>query len=170
MQRTCTFQFQNLIKNYRQADKRFHNLKFFCRNMAQISNKEELQKMSCAGACGKDTPKIPDQDLDSRMAQFPAWTLNAERTKIQRQFVARNFVAAMNFLNKAAEIAEQEGHHPDFHLTNYRDVCVEVGTHSINALSIYDFVLAAKIDLVEVDYSPKWKEKNAHKLPQTIST
>eukprot|EP01024_Parvocaulis_polyphysoides_P040640 TRINITY_DN37035_c1_g2_i1.p2 TRINITY_DN37035_c1_g2~~TRINITY_DN37035_c1_g2_i1.p2 ORF type:complete len:174 (-),score=24.34 TRINITY_DN37035_c1_g2_i1:309-830(-) len=144
--------------------------KLICRNMAQISSREELQRMSCAGACGKDTPKIPDQELDERMAQFPAWSLNQERTKISRQFVARNFVAAMNFLNKAGDIAEQEGHHPDFHLTNYREVCVEIGTHSINALSIYDFILATKIDEVEVDYSPKWKEQNAHKLPSTSLT
>jgi hypothetical protein len=28
--------------------------------------------------------------------------------------------AAMGFFNKAAEVAEKAGHHPDFHLTNYR--------------------------------------------------
>ena len=39
-------------------------------------------------------------------------------------------------------VAEGEGHHPDFHLTNYRDVRVEVTTHAIGGLSLHDFVLA----------------------------
>ena len=32
--------------------------------------------------------------------------------------------AAMEFFNRVAEIAENEGHHPDLHLENYRDVKV----------------------------------------------
>ena len=58
-------------------------------------------------------------------------------------------------------VAEAEGHHPDFHLTNYRDVRVDVTTHAIGGLSLHDFVLAAKLDTVEVTYSPKWLRENA---------
>ena len=50
---------------------------------------------------------------------------------IERSFVTKNFVAAMDFLNKAAVIAEEQGHHPDFHITSYRNVSVVLYTHNI---------------------------------------
>jgi len=49
-----------------------------------------------------------------------------------------------------AELAEQEGHHPDLHLERYRNVWIELWTHAIGGLSENDFILAAKIDLVPV--------------------
>lgn len=32
--------------------------------------------------------------------------------------------AAISYFNRVMEIAEVEGHHPDLHLTNFRDVQV----------------------------------------------
>ena len=63
---------------------------------------------------------------------------------------------AIKFFNAVAELAEAEGHHPDLHLTNYRNVTMELSTHAINGLSLYDFVMASKIDALPVEYSPKW--------------
>ena len=59
------------------------------------------------------------------MKAIPAWTLSAEQDQISRSFVARNFLAALHFFRKVAEIAEEANHHPDLHLTSYRNV--EVG-------------------------------------------
>ena len=44
-------------------------------------------------------------------------------------FTAKNFQAAMDALQAMGTIAERENHHPDFHLTNYRDVRIEIFTH-----------------------------------------
>jgi 4a-hydroxytetrahydrobiopterin dehydratase len=52
----------------------------------------------------------------------------------------------MAYLNRVAEIAEDEQHHPDLHLTGYRHVRIEITTHAIGGLSENDFILAAKID------------------------
>ena len=49
-------------------------------------------------------------------------------------------VNAIGFLCEAAD------HHPDLHLTNYRDVTVELWTHAAGGLTENDFILAAKID------------------------
>lgn len=68
---------------------------------------------------------------------------------------------ALDFINGMSAVAEEEGHHPDFHLTNYRDVRVDVTTHAIGGLSLHDFVLAAKLDMIEVTYSPKWVRENS---------
>jgi pterin-4a-carbinolamine dehydratase len=53
------------------------------------------------------------------------WTLN-EEGHLVRRFVAKSFKAAMDFLNLAGEVAESVGHHPDFHLTSYRNVEVNL--------------------------------------------
>ena len=120
----------------------------------------------------------------------------------------------MNFFDKVADVAEEQGHHPDLHLTDYREVkvgfvCpsknlmlllhspksfqqptlagilefsslkpppsaalmlrrlytaiqVVVTTHAIGGLSMFDAILAAKIDVLSVDYSPKWLRQQSH--------
>ena len=50
----------------------------------------------------------------------------------------------MRFVNRMAEVAEAEGHHPDF-TVHYRQVDVAIWTHAIGGLSENDFILAAKI-------------------------
>ena len=59
-------------------------------------------------------------------------------------------MAAIDFFNEVAALAEAEGHHPDLHLVGYRDVAIEVWTHAIGGLSENDFILAAKIDALPV--------------------
>ena len=42
--------------------------------------------------------------------------------------MVRNFMAGVEFFDKVAALAEEEGHHPDLHLEGYRQVAVELGT------------------------------------------
>ena len=53
----------------------------------------------------------------------------------------------MAFLNAVGELAEAEGHHPDFHLTGYRNVRIELSTHAIGGLSMPDMVRACSAGL-----------------------
>lgn len=68
----------------------------------------------------RDTPKLQDAELDRQLSALPAWQLAADRASISRSFTARNFVAAVDFFSKVKDVAEEEGHHPDLHLTDYR--------------------------------------------------
>lgn len=120
------------------------------------STAEELRTCKIGGCCGKDTPLLPAEAVAERMAALPTWALSADGKSIKKEFVAKNWAAAMAFFNAASVIAEEEGHHPDLHLTGWRNVCVELSTHAIGGLSLPDLVLAAKFDAVPVDYSPKW--------------
>ena len=45
--------------------------------------------------------------------------------------------------------------------TGWRNVAIELSTHAIGGLSLPDLVLAAKIDAVPVEYSPKWLKDNS---------
>jgi 4a-hydroxytetrahydrobiopterin dehydratase len=75
--------------------------------------------------------------------EVPAWQLRDE--KLSRRFSFRDFKAAMRFVDRMAEVAEREGHHPDF-AVHYNRVDVTIWTHAIGGLSENDFILAAKID------------------------
>lgn len=65
---------------------------------------------------------------------------------IEKEWVMKDFVAAIQFIRSIAKIAEAEGHHPDLHLTGYRNLKIELSTHAIGGLSENDFILAAKIE------------------------
>jgi 4a-hydroxytetrahydrobiopterin dehydratase len=48
-------------------------------------------------------------------------------------------------VNRVGDLAEQEGHHPDIHLSWGR-VDIEIWTHKIDGLTESDFILAARIE------------------------
>jgi pterin-4a-carbinolamine dehydratase len=81
--------------------------------------------------------------------------------KIHKSFTAKNFQAALDAINAIGVIAEREGHHPDLHLTSYREVEVVIYTHSVGGLTMNDVTLAKMIeDEVQIMYSPKWLREN----------
>ena len=102
----------------------------------------------------------PEQ-ITTHARAVPSWVVSEDSTTLTRSFTAKNWACAFSFLNHLSEIAETEGHHPDVHLTNYRDVSIVLTTHAIGGLSMHDFVLAAKLDALDVTYSPKWLRENA---------
>ena len=73
----------------------------------------------------------------------PAWQLHEK--KLERDLKFKNFREVMVFVNKVADIAEEEGHHPDMQI-GYNRVKIELTTHAVHGLSENDFILAAKID------------------------
>lgn len=75
---------------------------------------------------------------------IPEWTL--EFPRLRRTFVLPHFRKALAFTNRIGMLAEEEGHHPEFHLTGFNKVTLELWTHAIEGLSENDFVLAKKID------------------------
>jgi pterin-4a-carbinolamine dehydratase len=103
------------------------------------------------------------------MASLPLWTLAADGKAISRELVAKNWQAAMSFLNAVSAIAEEEGHHPDLHLTGWRNVRVELSTHAIGGLSMPDMVLAAKID-VRAPGPPSKPRVRSQNPPQSVTT
>jgi 4a-hydroxytetrahydrobiopterin dehydratase len=94
--------------------------------------------------CEGGVPRLTAEECARLHAQVPAWSLQAS-DRLRRRFTFRNFVALMAFVNRMAELAESEGHHPDFSV-HYNKLDVELFTHAIGGLSENDFILAAKID------------------------
>lgn len=90
------------------------------------------------------TPPITAEEVQRALADIPGWEF--EDGAIRRRFICKNFKEAVAFMNKAATLAEDEGHHPDIHLTGWNKVELVLSTHEIGGLSENDFVLAAKIN------------------------
>ncbi|CAE7672789.1 ispH, partial [Symbiodinium necroappetens] len=128
--------------------------------VGEATSTEELLSCKIGGCCGKDTPGLSREEVLARIPLLPLWALSPDGASISRCFVAKNWAAAMSFLNEVSVLAEQEGHHPDVHITSYRNVRVELSTHAIGGLSLPDFVLAAKMDQIKVEYSPKWLKEH----------
>ncbi|MFQ5836347.1 MAG: 4a-hydroxytetrahydrobiopterin dehydratase [Candidatus Bathyarchaeia archaeon] len=63
--------------------------------------------------------------------------------KIRRVYRFKDFNESMRFVNKVADLAEEEGHHPNIFISWNK---VTLTTHAIGGLSENDFILAAKID------------------------
>ena len=64
-----------------------------------------------------------------------------------KKFTFKTFKAALNFTNAVGDLAEKEGHHPDMSL-GWGYCLIMIHTHAIKGLSINDFILASKIDLI----------------------
>jgi 4a-hydroxytetrahydrobiopterin dehydratase len=64
-------------------------------------------------------------------------------------FAFKDFKDSIDFVNKVAEIANEQDHHPDIHIY-YNKVRIELTTHKIKGLSENDFILAAKINSINV--------------------
>ena len=72
------------------------------------------------------------------------WEVVEDR-KISYRFKFKTFKEAIKFVNKVADLAEEENHHPNIHIL-YNKVKIVLSTHSIGGLSENDFIMAAKIE------------------------
>ncbi len=68
--------------------------------------------------------------------------------KLARVYTFPDFQTGLHFVNRVGTIAEEQGHHPDVHLSWGR-VEIETWTHDAGGLTEQDFLLASKIDRLE---------------------
>jgi 4a-hydroxytetrahydrobiopterin dehydratase len=96
--------------------------------------------------CEQGTPPLSVDQAQALLAELDgAWQLARDGRVLTRQITFKTFARAMAFLQRLAEIAEREGHHPDFCLERWNHVNLSLTTHAIGGLSRNDFVLAAKL-------------------------
>jgi 4a-hydroxytetrahydrobiopterin dehydratase len=95
--------------------------------------------------CQLGTPPLSKEEAEAMVKDTPQWALSEDR--IEREFEFADFRGSIDFINKVAEVAEEEGHHPDIYIS-YKKVTLELSTHKIGGLSKNDFILASKIDRI----------------------
>jgi 4a-hydroxytetrahydrobiopterin dehydratase len=112
-----------------------------------------LAEKSCV-PCRGGTPPLSPAGVSELLSQLdPEWTLiqsEADRAggvgfRLERRYRFKNFREALDFVDRVGATAEEQGHHPDVHLSWGR-VRLTIWTHKINGLTESDFILAAKSD------------------------
>jgi 4a-hydroxytetrahydrobiopterin dehydratase len=88
----------------------------------------------------------PDE-VHRHAAQAQHWKVVAGK-KLTRVYTFPDFQSGLHFVNRVGAIAEEQGHHPDVHLSWGR-VEIETWTHDAGGLTEQDFLLASKIDRLE---------------------
>ena len=95
--------------------------------------------------CEGGIPAIEGADIENYTNQLKTKWDVVDGKMIRREFTFPDFSAAMDFANRIAAIAEEEGHHPDLYIS-WGMVVVTLFTHAIGGLSENDFIVAAKIN------------------------
>jgi 4a-hydroxytetrahydrobiopterin dehydratase len=102
-------------------------------------------------ACRRDSPRVTEADIQELKPQIPEWTLREVDgiARLERVFRFTNFAQALSFTDRVGALAEEEGHHPAI-LTEWGRVTISLWTHKIRGLHRNDFVIAAKIDSLNI--------------------
>lgn len=104
----------------------------------------DLSTKKCKPCEGGITPLERQEVAEYKKHLKSDWGVT-DNNRISKEFLFADYMHVMEFVNKAADLAEEEGHHPVMHVY-YGRVVVELWTHAIDGLSENDFILAAKLD------------------------
>jgi len=88
---------------------------------------------------------LTDSEIQQALAKLPGWQRNG--IAIQRTFQFPDFKAAMQFVNKVAEAAEQANHHPDIDI-RYNKVTTTLVSHDSGGVTQRDVKMAEKINQI----------------------
>jgi 4a-hydroxytetrahydrobiopterin dehydratase len=111
--------------------------------MAQ--NLEDLLNGHCQ-EYPKGTPVLPPSEVQGMLPLVPGWELVDDGKGLRWSRRLGDFMAAVDSVNKVAALAEEEQHHPDIRIHGYRNLTLDLSTHSIGGLSSNDFIMAAKLN------------------------
>ena len=112
---------------------------------------EDLSNKKCI-PCEGGIPAFNSDEIEKYLLKINNWNAAQDENNnfyLIKEFTFKNFLESQNFVNKAGEIAENESHHPDISL-GYGYCLILIHTHAIKGLSINDFILASKIDLISI--------------------
>ena len=95
--------------------------------------------------CEGGVPRMTPPQVEEGLRSLDGWDAREGSTQLHKHYRFKDFRRAMAFVNAMADLAEDEGHHPDF-TVHYSNVDVTLWTHAIGGLSENDFIVAAKLD------------------------
>lgn len=112
---------------------------------------KELTEKKCAN-CSLAKVHMQGDELKSYVRLLPEeWSLENER-RLVRTFTFKTFKEGFKFASHIADLSEEEGHHPQI-LIEWGRVVVKLWTHSVEGLTESDFILAAKIETLHLEYA-----------------
>jgi 4a-hydroxytetrahydrobiopterin dehydratase len=106
----------------------------------------DLANKKCVPCEGGVPPLTPEEINEYKLDIKNDWEVS-ENKKLIKEYLFVNYRHTIDFVDKVADLAEQEGHHPVMHVY-YGRVVIELWTHAIKGLSENDFIMAYKIDKI----------------------
>ncbi len=94
--------------------------------------------------CRGGVPPLRGEEIEPLLTQVSGWRVVDEH-HLEKDYAFPDFQTALDFVNQAGGIAEEQGHHPDIFLS-WGKAGIKIWTHKIDGLTESDFILAAKID------------------------
>eukprot|EP00898_Chlorokybus_atmophyticus_P002869 jgi/Chlat1/3583/Chrsp234S03563 len=123
---------------------------------------QQLNELTCSEQLA--TTVLDSVQARKLLRQVDLWDLKQDDAGtpvlLTRRYTVGSFKKGLELFARVGAMAEKEGHHPDLHLEGYNNVVVETSTHSAGGLTENDFILAAKIEALDVsDLIKKKKQK-----------
>jgi 4a-hydroxytetrahydrobiopterin dehydratase len=87
--------------------------------------------------------KLTGSEIDRRLKTLAGWRRRGRY--ITKTFEFGTFMEGIRFLNRVAEVAEEQEHHPDVNIV-YTTIKLSIQTHSEGGLTSWDFDLAEAIE------------------------
>ena len=103
-----------------------------------------LAQKSCT-PCRGGVPPLGPEEIEAHRLETPDWAVRDEGLRIERAYKFKNFAEAFAVVQRAADLAEAEGHHPDIAF-GWGYATVSLQTKKIKGLHENDFIMAAKLD------------------------
>ena len=97
--------------------------------------------------CRGGIPPLSADEAERLRQEAVDWALLEDAKRLERTYRFRNFGEAFAFVTHAAELAEDEGHHPEIRF-GWGFATVSLQTKKIKGLHQNDFIMAAKLDRI----------------------
>jgi len=91
--------------------------------------------------------KLSDAEVAERLSDHPGWQTNSSIPAITKSYSFSDFNSGLKFLNAVGQLADQQDHHPDAHLTWGR-LDLIFWTHTAQGITDLDFKMATLVDTV----------------------
>ena len=111
----------------------------------------DLHEKKCIPCRGGILP-FDVSEIHKYLKKVDGWDVRKNKEEyyfLEKNFQFKNFLESQKFVNEAGNIAEAEGHHPDI-IFGWGYAKIQIFTHKIKGLVESDFILAAKIDKINL--------------------
>ena len=111
----------------------------------------DLHQKDCI-PCRGGVPSFDITEIHKYLKKIEGWDVKKNKDEnyfLEKNFKFSNFAESQKFVNDVGVISEKEKHHPDI-LFGWGYAKIQIFTHKIKGLVESDFILAAKIDKINV--------------------
>ena len=75
---------------------------------------ESFQAKKCR-PCEGGVEKLTSEEASEDLRSLSGWRISQEGHRLEKEWLMKSFKAGIDFINRVAAVAEEEGHHPEIH-------------------------------------------------------